>query len=228
MTSRTPESQAEAKITKELFDGATASTGCLKVLLGKFDLTKTLRIVAWTARFIRNSRLKKQERMMGPLKTDEIENQILFWTKRPQENQSDDVTDDRQRLGLKENDQVILICRGRVQVHYSVYLADKIPYTLKPVEDAHRRPEHRGVGLTMARIRERHWVPRLRRLTKRVIKRSYGCHRFQVRAAAKPLLALRTIVRPDTFDNSGTAKPEVREFRPTRDAESESTNARYC
>ena len=30
---------------------------------------------------------------------------------------------------------------------------------------------------------------------------------FQVRAAAKPPLALRTIVRPDTFDNSGTAKP---------------------
>ena len=70
----------------------------------------------------------------------------------------------------------------------------------------------------MARMREPHWVPRLRRLTKRVIKQSYGCHRFQVRAAAKPPLALRTIVRPDTFDNSGTAKPEVGEFRPTRDA----------
>ena len=70
--------------------------------------------------------------MMGPLTTDEIKN--LFWTKRPQEIQSDDVTDDRQRLGLKEIDQVILICRGRVQVHYSVYLADKHPYTVKPVE----------------------------------------------------------------------------------------------
>ena len=132
VTSGTPESQAEAKITKELFNGATASTGCLNVLLGKFDLTKTLTIVTWTARFIRNSRLKKQEKMMGPLTTDEIKN--LFWTKRPQEIQSDDVTDDRQRLGLKEIDQVILICRGRVQVHYSVYLADKHPYTVKPVE----------------------------------------------------------------------------------------------
>ena len=74
VTSRTPESQAEAKITKELFNGATATTGCLNVLLGKFEMTKTLRIVAWTARFIRNSRLKKQERMMGPLTTDEIKN----------------------------------------------------------------------------------------------------------------------------------------------------------
>ena len=56
------------------------STDCLNDLLGKFDLTKTLRIVAWTARFIRNSRLKKQERMIGPLTTDEINNQHPFWT----------------------------------------------------------------------------------------------------------------------------------------------------
>ena len=52
----------------------------------------------------------------------------------------------------------------------------------------------------MARIRERHWVRRLRRLTKRVIKQCYGCHRFQVRAAAKPPLALRTVVRAGAFD----------------------------
>ena len=95
-----------------------------------------LRIVAWTARFIRNSRLKKQERMMGLLTTDE-----MFWTKRPQGIQSDDVTDDRQRLGLEENDQGILICRGRVQVHYPVYLPDKHPYTVKLVEAVHSMGE---------------------------------------------------------------------------------------
>ena len=75
---------------------------------------------------------------MGPLTTNEIKNQHLFWTKRPQEIQSDDVTDDRQRLDLEENDQGILICRGPVQVHYSVYLPDKHPYTVTLVEDAHR------------------------------------------------------------------------------------------
>ena len=122
-----------------LLTAPLASTGCLNVMLGKFDLTKTLRIVTWTARFIRNSRLKKQERMMGLLTTDEIKNQHLFWTKRPQEIQSDDVTNDRERLGLEENDRGIFICRGGVQVHYPVYLPDKHPYTVKIVEDAHRR-----------------------------------------------------------------------------------------
>ena len=45
----------------------------------------------------------------------------------------------RERLGLEENDREILICRGGVQVHYPVYLPDKHPYTVKLVEDAHRR-----------------------------------------------------------------------------------------
>ena len=63
-------------------------------------------------------------------------------------------------------------------------------------------------------------MPRLRRLTKRVIKHCYGCHRFQVRAAAKPPLALRTVVRAGAFDKltQEQLNPEVREFRPTRDA----------
>lgn len=96
------------------------------------------------------------------------------------------MTEDRQRLGLKENEQGILVCRGRVQGHYPVYLPDTHPHTVKLVEDAHRRTLHGGVGLTMARIRERFWVPRLRRLTKKVIKQCYGYRRFQVRAAARP------------------------------------------
>ena len=73
-----------------------------------------------------------------------------------------------------------------MQGHYLVYLPDTHPYTVKLVEDAHRRTLHGGVSLTMSRIQERYWVPRLRRLTKRVIKRCHGCRRFQVRAAFRP------------------------------------------
>ena len=124
--------------------------------------------------------------MTGPLTTEEIQQQHLFWTKRAQQIQDDKVTDDQQRLGLKENEQGILECQGRVQGHYPVHLPDTHPHTVKLVEDAHRCTLHGGVGLTMSRIRERYWVPRLRRLTKRVIKRCHGCRRFQVRAALRP------------------------------------------
>lgn len=186
VTSPTPESQAEAKVIKGIFAGFTAATDCLDDLLEKFSLTKTLRVVAWIARFAGNARLKRKERMTGPLTTNEVQRQHLFWTKRAQRSLDDKVTEDKQRLGLEENDEGIFECRGRIQGHYPVYLPDTHPYTVKLVEDAHRRTLHGGVGLTMTRIRERYWVPRLRRLAKRVIKGCYGCRRFQVKATERP------------------------------------------
>ena len=45
---------------------------------------------------------------------------------------------------------------------------------------------HGGVGLTMAKLREEFWIPRLRRLVKKVIKQCYGCKRFQAVALATP------------------------------------------
>ena len=42
------------------------------------------------------------------------------------------------------------------------------------------------VALTMAKVRETHWVPRLRQLVKRLSKRCYGCKRFHVVAYSNP------------------------------------------
>lgn len=166
VTSPTPESKAEAKVIKGIFSGFTAATDCQDHLLEKFSLTKTLRVVAWIVRFAGNSRFKREERMTGPLTTDEVQRQHLFWTKRAQQSLDDKVTEDKQKLGLEENDEGIFESRGRIQGHYPVYLPDTHPYTVKLVEDAHRCTLHGGVGLTIARIRERYWVPRLRRLAK--------------------------------------------------------------
>ena len=43
-----------------------------------------------------------------------------------------------------------------------------------------------GVSLTMAETREKYWILRLRRLTKRVISECHGCKRFHVTAIANP------------------------------------------
>ncbi len=42
------------------------------------------------------------------------------------------------------------------------------------------------MGATMACVRESYWVPRLRRLTKKIIKACDGCYRFQAKAYAAP------------------------------------------
>ena len=60
-----------------------------------------------------------------------------------------------------------------------MYLPDKELFSEKLVAPAHKTTLHGGVGLTMAKVRERYWVPRLRQLTKRVIRNCNGCKRFQ-------------------------------------------------
>ena len=56
----------------------------------------------------------------------------------------------------------------------------------KLVTHSHIQTLHGGVGLTMANVRERYWIPRLRSMTKRVIKRCYGCKRLQATAFTDP------------------------------------------
>ena len=63
-----------------------------------------------------------------------------------------------------------------------MFLPDCHPFATKLVEQAHMRTLHGGVGMTMAHIREKYWITRLRKLARKVIKECYGCRRFQAKA----------------------------------------------
>ena len=78
--------------------------------------------MAWIARFIRNCRVVKKQRITGPLTTVETNKQLNFWIKRAQQDskESDSFKEDLQRLNLQQNDQQIYECRGRIQGHYPV------------------------------------------------------------------------------------------------------------
>ena len=69
---------------------------------------------------------------------------------------------------------------GRVYLHDSVLLAAKV------VQRAHVITLHGGVSLTMANVREKYWIPRLQKLTKRVVRNCSGCKRFQAVAFTNP------------------------------------------
>ena len=188
VTSPTVESQVEAKVVRELFAVAEAKTDEFDALLEKFSYWKTLRVLAWISRFVHNTRAINAPGIKGPLTTKEIDQQRLFWEKRVQESckGEEKLEEDCLQLNLQENQNGVLECRGRIQGDYPVYLPDNHLYTEKLVTEAHLGTLHGGVGLTMAKVRERHWVPRLRRLTKKIVKTCYGCKRFQVRALASP------------------------------------------
>ena len=87
---------------------------------------------------------------------------------------TDKFMESQQRLNLQRNDEGIYVSKGRIQGHYPVYLPLRVTLSEIMVQDAHILTLHRGVGITMARMREHYWIPRLRQLTKSVINHCYG------------------------------------------------------
>ena len=64
------------------------------------------------------------------------------------------------------------------------HLPDDALCSKKLVMHAHLQTLYGGVSLMMAKIREKYWIPRLRRQTKRVINECRGCKRFYITALA--------------------------------------------
>ena len=139
-----------------------------------------MRICTWILRFIHNSR-NSSNKIQGPLTTQEMSAQELFWIKRAQRQGLSDIhfQADKEQLSLELNADGVWECRGRIQGEYPVYLPDSVLYTAKVVQRAHVTTLHGEVGLTMAKVREKLWVPRLRKLVKRTLKKCWGCKRFR-------------------------------------------------
>ena len=133
-----------------------------------------------------------QERQLrkdvGPIKTSEIKQQHLWWTQWVQKEAKGNphFQTDQIRLNLQSNDEQVLECRGRIIDEYPIYLPDSHPFTAKVVFQAHLSTIHGGIGLTMTKVRERYRVPCLCRLTKKIMKRCYGCKRLHAKAFQVP------------------------------------------
>ena len=183
----TAESNAEVKANKQLVALAIpAEHDEFDNLLNKTSYWRTMRVCAWVARFAHNVRNPKVQRKRGPLRSGELGAQERFWVQRVQKRSSDALENDRSKLNLQENDEGVLECRGRIQGINPTYLPDTSTLAEKFVQHAHKTTLHGGVGLTMAKVRELHWIPRLRRLVNRVIRRCSGCKRFQAIAYKAP------------------------------------------
>ena len=187
VTQPCPESAAERKVQQELFAVGVEGSDDFDHLLEKFGLRKALRICAWVSRFRHNSR-HPSDKIQGPLSTPEIADQEMFWVKRAQRESMNNVTflEDKAQLNLQLNADGVWECIGRIQGEYPVYLSDSTLYAAKVVERAHVITLHGGVGLTMAKVREKLWIPRLRKLAKRLLKQCWGCKRFQAVAVKSP------------------------------------------
>ena len=153
-------------------------------------------------RFKTNARKGPKNKVTGPLTTQETSKQVKFWIRRVQarNENTEKFTKDQQQLHLKKDDKGIYECHGRVQGDYPVYLPDNESLTNKIVMHSHKLSCHGGVGMIMAKFREKYWSPRLRSIVKRVTKNCHTCKRF--RAIAVPCPPIGNLPRDRTERNT--------------------------
>ena len=160
------ESQTETKLVQKVLGVAVNEKNEIEDVLHKFQLQKAVRICAWMRRFANNSlHSRGTPRVLGPLTTEKANSQRLFWEKQVQK--SCNIERDRVALNLQPNQDGLLECRGRIQGEYPVYIPETSTLGLRLVEEAHQETLHRGVGLTMAKVRARYWIPKVRQLAKK-------------------------------------------------------------
>ncbi|KAK3742809.1 hypothetical protein QZH41_002738 [Actinostola sp. cb2023] len=188
VTSPTKESQTEAKAIKQVLAVAVKTEDELDQAMQKWDFWKAIRITAWVTRFIRNCKNQRDTRKSGPLTTEETNKALHNWVKRVQNKgeYASKFQEDKLQINLQKNNEGVYECRGRIQGDYPIYLPDGDIFTEKLVAHAHLQTLHGGVGLTMSHVRAKYWIPRLRRMARRIIRNCHGCKRFQAIALSSP------------------------------------------
>eukprot|EP00794_Sanderia_malayensis_P001493 gene1493-biopygen1237 len=187
-TKDTEETEKEAKVVKSVFKAAIEENDTLDKVLEKFAFKKSIRITALVRRFIANCKVKSKDRKRGPITTEEFTKAQDIWIARVQRrhDRSEKFKDEQQSLGFRKNEREIYVCHGRIQGESPIFLPSSAPYTEKVIVHAHYSTLCAGVSLTMAKIREDFWIPRLRQLTKRVIKSCHACKRFHAVPYSSP------------------------------------------
>ena len=90
------------------------------------------------------------------------------------------------QLNLVKNYNEVYECQDRIQGDYPNYIPRNSKLAEKTVLHFHKKTLHGGVVLTMTTMRGQYWIPKLRQLTKRIIRNCYGCKRYNIKPYDTP------------------------------------------
>ena len=119
--------------------------------------------------------------------TEETQAAEKYWIHQAQASQ--DVKSD---VALKKDEDGILRCVGRVKDYNPIFLPRSCKLAFLIVKQLHEQMMHGGVSITLCRMREKSWVPKLRGLTKKVIRDCTVCKRYRWKPlSTSPILESR-------------------------------------
>ena len=194
-----------------------------EMLLSRSSYWRVLRVTAWAFRFMNNAKAKKKGSMLkrGPLTTDEIDASKVKWVQKIQRNLSPDL----QMAGWEvvlEKSSGLLKCKGRIPGYQPTYL-DRGEFTDKLIMHTHQKINHFGVANTMAALRERWWIPRLRSKVKKIINDCNVCKISRVKPYGPTVTAELPNFRVESgrpFEKTGVDFASPLHYRVTKKEES--------
>ena len=139
VTSLSRETQAKVTVIREVLAVTIKANDDHDELIQKWDLWTSIRVGSWVTRFVRNCRAMHQQRITGPITSQETSAQIKFWETRTQVRcqGTSKFQEDQERLNLQENTNGLYECRGRIQRDYPIYLPDDALFSKRLVLHAH-------------------------------------------------------------------------------------------
>ena len=238
----TKEVNEEAKIIWKInMMSVTKETSCLHKLLEKHNLWKILCITAWIIRFIFNLtgkprrsirfifnlmgkprrsirfifNLTGKPRRCGVLSTFELQEALNYWIKVMQNEALTDPSfeDMSNRLGLSEDEEGLLCCRGRIIGENPLYLPSKHAFTKLVIEDAYLKTLYGGVTLT--KTREIWWVEKLGTLVKGVLHKCEKSKRYRTQPHSRQLV----LTLLDHWSTKGSRQNRMWHFTPVQQQE---------
>ena len=187
-TLRTPESSEEEKKSTTAMLIETKQTTGIAAVVNVNDystLQRLVTITAWVRRFVDNLKANSEQRTKrtGKLEVTELKNAEMEWIRSVQDDlkKQDNFKQLVSELDVKE-DRGILRCVGRLvnsdlefDARRPVLLPIQHRLTRLVVEECHQRVHHSGVRATLAELRSRYWVPRVRQVVKRILGECVIC-----------------------------------------------------
>ena len=179
------------------------------------SLSKLLRVTAYVFRFINNCR-KTLDSRHGEMQVKELQDAENYWITLSQNKLKSDRKFGQiyKQLRIYQDDEDILRAKGRLE-NSNLSLNQKVPIVLPAegyfiellVSDAHLRTMHGGVNDTMAFLRNRFWILRLRQITRRLVNKCFVCKLIEGKAYSgrpfPPLPKFRVLI-DEPFSTSGT------------------------
>ena len=175
------------------------------------DLERLLRITAYVVRFASKNRCD------GELQSYELENARKLWIISEQARDSlvnkEEFVKTKANLRIFQDGEGVMRCQGRLanselpyDTKHPIYIPARSQLAILLVLEAHDNVFHQKERSTLTEVRTNYWIPRCRKLVRRLLPKCWLCNRMESHAltlpTAPPLPKYRLEISPP-FSNVG-------------------------